>query len=112
LNGSEFEAFSLGTANQWYFYAPGRYRHEPKKNPWHEGKIEAIPGAEGQFRWTNEQDVSWCLTGDSVTGVLKTGSDCPYIKTDKVHLEFIPVWEKSVMSGFYYQENLYKRIGD
>lgn len=55
----------------------GSYQRNPVENDWHKGQITA--GANNTLIWTNAAGVSWKLTPDLASKVLRTGADNPYI---------------------------------
>jgi len=57
----------------------GAYRHEPVQNDWHIGALsKEMADGSVVLRWTNKAGATWVLKPDVASGVLRTGSDCPY----------------------------------
>ena len=64
----------------------GSYQHRPVQNGWHIGKIAVderdADGRPTVMRWTNQARVSWRLFPDPATGILRTGEENPYYKSN------------------------------
>ncbi len=57
----------------------GIFRHEPKQNGWHEGRITR---ENGQLAWTNEAGIGWTLTAEpNNPNVYRTGPGNDYLRT-------------------------------
>lgn len=54
----------------------GTYRYEPYSNAWQEGTLE--PTGDFRLKWTNKANISWGLTADLQTGVLRKDEGSPY----------------------------------
>jgi len=64
----------------------GSYRHRPVQNDWHIGKVTAdqrdADGRPTVMRWTNQAGVSWRLFPEPGKGILRTGEENPYYKSN------------------------------
>ena len=91
----------------------GSYQRSPVLNDWHLGSIQLAP----QLEWQNQAGVDWNLQDDVAHGRLPTGPDCPYFGTWSgsrfdVALERDALGDLlPVLSGFFFNGDLYERIG-
>ncbi len=96
----------------------GRYRHDPKKNNWHEGKLKLEDNKRLPcFRWTNEAGVSWTLTTDLAHARLLCAKGSPYFDKESGSSFIIEMQPdsgsaKPAIAGFHFNGGFYKRIGD
>ena len=83
----------------------GHYERLPVENDWHPGNIEQTPSG---LRWINAAGVAWSLTPDLANERLLTGPDCPYAGWPGADAFTLAVTD-SVVTGFYFQGELYSR---
>ncbi len=95
---------------------PGRYRHEPMENDWHEGEI--TKESTGVYRWTNRAGKSWRLSHVPGSLSLRTGRDNPYARSgDESQREFQLVLKRNPdgallpeVGGFRFNSATYKKV--
>jgi hypothetical protein len=87
---------------------PGKYRHLPKENDWHEGTVSTttLQGAT-IFQWRNLAGVTWSLIPDLERKLLKTEPGAPYY--DRGSRAFELRIRDGRVTGFVFNDTLFVR---